>query len=60
MSFMGKDPEELRREAFLARAKEAEQRAAMAVEATIRESWRKAIAIWRAGAERGTVRPERK
>jgi len=38
---MSKDPEELRREAFLERAKEAEEQAAKAVEAAIRENWLK-------------------
>ena len=38
---MNKDPEELRRQEFLERAKEAEERAAKAVEATVRESWLK-------------------
>jgi hypothetical protein len=38
---MSKDPQDLRREEFLARAKEAEARAAKAVEAGIRESWLK-------------------
>ena len=38
---MSKDPEDLRREGFLERAREAEERAAKAVEPAIRQSWLK-------------------
>ena len=49
---MSKNPEELRRDEFLARAKEAEQRAAKAVEARIRESWLKVAEGYRDLARR--------
>jgi hypothetical protein len=38
---MNKDPEERRREAFLERAREAEERAAKTSDAMLRESWLK-------------------
>jgi hypothetical protein len=44
---MNKDPEERRRQDFLARALEAEDRAAKAGDAMLRESWLKVAAGYR-------------
>jgi hypothetical protein len=49
---MNKSYEELRREEFLERARQAEERAEKAVEATIRESWLKVAQGYRDLARR--------
>jgi hypothetical protein len=54
--YMGKSYDERQREEFLERARDAEERAAKAVEATIRESWLKVAKGYRDLArQRGTV-----